>query len=462
MELTLAQIARWTDGQILQGSPEKRFSHYNFDSRLTQRGELFFALKGERDGHDFVLDAWKRGAAGAVVSQSIAGLPSDFALVKVEDTLIALQALAHQVLLSSKAKIIAITGSVGKTTTKELTAAMLGTRYRVLKSEKNYNNEIGLPLTLLRLSPQDELVVVEMAMRGPGQIKRLTEIAPPEVAVLTGIHPVHLEFFPSMEELAKAKQEILLGAKKEGTAVLNGDDEWVMKVSTVWPGKRLLFGFSDHCQIKAKKTSQLDYHGFLVEVEVNGCLFHLQFPFLYESCLYNLLAAWAVAYLFSIPAENIIEIAETFRPQPGRGELVRLEPNINLIDDTYNSNPHALKEALRSLCKLQARRRIAVLGDMLELGPQALFFHREVGKVLAALDWHFLFTVGELSLEIAAGAKEAGLSEAHIFSFPDSGQAAEALDRFLEPGDLVLVKGSRAMNMERIVDYLKTKRGRSC
>lgn len=462
MELTLAQVARWTGGDILQGSPETKFCHYNFDSRSTQRGELFFALKGERDGHDFVFDAWKKGAAGAVVSQSIAGLPSDFALVKVDDTLIALQALAHQVLLSSKAKIIAITGSVGKTTTKELTAAMLGTRFRVLKSEKNYNNEIGLPLTLLRLSPQDELVVVEMAMRGPGQIKRLTEIAPPEVAVLTGIHPVHLEFFPSMEELAKAKQEILLGAKKEGTAVLNGDDKWVMKVSSPWPGKKLLFGFGDHCQIKAKKPSRFDYHGLWVEIEVNGFPFHLRFPFLYESCLYNLLAAWSVAYLFSISAEKIIEIAMSFRPQPGRGELLRLEPNINLIDDTYNSNPHALKEALRSLAKLQAQRRIAVLGDMLELGPQAPFFHREIGKLLAILNWHLLFTVGELSLEIAAGAKESGLSEANIFSFQDSSQAAEALDRILEPGDLILVKGSRAMKMEKIVDYLKATRGKQC
>ncbi|MCX7974250.1 MAG: UDP-N-acetylmuramoyl-tripeptide--D-alanyl-D-alanine ligase [Candidatus Aminicenantes bacterium] len=459
MELNLAQIARWTEGEILQGSPQLKFNFYNFDSRLTQRSELFFALKGQRDGHDFVLDAYKKGAGGAVVSRPIFGLPSDFALVKVKDTLLALQALAHQVLLSSKAKIVAITGSVGKTTTKELTAAMLASRYRVLKSEKNYNNEIGLPLTLLRLSPQDEIVVVEMAMRGPGQIKKLTEIAPPDVAVLTGIHPVHLEFFPSMEELAKAKQEILLGTKREGVAILNGDDEWVMKMAAIWSGKRFLFGFADYCQLKAKRIPHLDFNGLKVEVEFKGHNFNLRFPFFYESSLYNLLAAWSVAQLFSIPADEIIRVAESAHPEPGRGQLFHLDPDIKLIDDTYNSNPYALKEALRSLGKLPAKRRLAVLGDMLELGPQASFFHREVGKKLVEYNWHLLFTVGELSLEIAAGAKEAGLSQTSISSFKDSLLAAEALDKILEPGDLVLVKGSRAMKMEKVVDYLKAKRG---
>lgn len=459
MELSLGQLSLWTRGEILRGSPEAKFSQYNFDSRMTKPGELFFALRGERDGHDFVLDAWKKGAAGAVISQMVNGLPENFALLKVEDTLTALQTIAHKVLLSSRAKVVAITGSVGKTTTKELTAAMLATNYRVLKSEKNYNNEIGLPLTLLNLSPQDEIVVLEMAMRGPGQIRKLAEIAPPDVAVLTGIHPVHLEFFPSMEALAEAKKEILLGTKVDGIAVLNGDDSWVMKMAEAWLGKKVLFGFSDHCQIKSRPPKPLGFEGLQVHIDLNRLSLVIKFPFFYEGTVYNLLAACAVAHLFSIPVDSIAKVAQSTKPETGRSELVNLEPEIKLIDDTYNSNPHALQEALRSLAKLPASRRLAVLGDMLELGPQAPHFHREIGKKLVEYGWNFLFTIGELSQEIAQGAKEAGFNERNISCFQDSLEAAQAIDSILQPGDLVLVKGSRAMKLEKIVDFLKARRG---
>lgn len=459
MELTLGQLSLWTGGEILRGSLETKFNHYNFDSRQTQGGELFFALRGQRDGHDFVLDAWKKGAAGAVISRQVDGLPENLALLKVEDTLTALQTIAHKVLLSTRAKVVAITGSVGKTTTKELTAAMLATNYRILKSEKNYNNEIGLPMTLLRLSPQDEIVVLEMAMRGPGQIKKLTEIAPPDVAILTGIHPVHLEFFPSMEALAEAKREILLGTKHNGIAVLNGDDPWVMKMAEVWKGKKLLFGFSDYCQIKSRQPRHLGFEGLQVHIELARQSLAIKFPFLYEGSIYNLLASCAVAYLFSIPIDLIAKVAQSIKPEPGRGELIILEPEIKLIDDTYNSNPYALQEALRSLAKLSAFRRLAVLGDMLELGPQASFFHREIGKKLVKYGWNLLFTIGDLSQEIARGAKEAGLNNSHIYCFQDSLEAAEAVESILKPGDLVLVKGSRAMKLEKIVDFLKARRG---
>lgn len=459
MELSLGQLSLWTRGEILRGSPETKFNHYNFDSRMTKPGELFFALKGERDGHDFVLDAWKKGAAGAVISRPVAGLPEDMALIKVEDTLTALQTIAHNVLLSSRARVVAITGSVGKTTTKELTAAILATNYQVLKSEKNYNNEIGLPLTLLRLTPQDEIVVLEMAMRGPGQIRKLAEIAPPDVAVLTGIHPVHLEFFPSMEALAEAKKEILLGTKAEGIAILNGDDFLVMKMAEAWPGKRLLFGFSDHCQIKSRPPKPLGFEGLEVHIDLNRCSLVIKFPFLYEAAIYNLLAACAVSHIFSIPVDSIAKVAQSIKPEPGRGKLINLEPEIKLIDDTYNSNPHALKEALRSLAKLPASRHLAVLGDMLELGPQAPFFHREIGKKLVEYGWNFLFTIGDLSQEIARGAREIGLNDRNIYCFQDSLEAADVINSILLPGDLVLVKGSRAMNLEKIVDFLKAQRG---
>ncbi len=459
MELSLGQLSLWTGGEILRGSPETKFNHFNFDSRMTKAGELFFALQGKRDGHNFVLDAWKKGAAGAVVSYPVDGLPENFALLRVEDTLKALQTIASYVLLSTKAKVIAITGSVGKTTTKELIAGMLATNYRVLKSEKNYNNEIGLPMTLLRLTPQDEIVVLEMAMRGPGQIRRLTEIAPPDIAVLTGIHPVHLEFFPSMEALAEAKKEILMGTKADGIAVLNGDDPWVMKIAVDWPGQKIHFGFSEHCRIRSRPPQRLGFEGLQVHIELDRQSLVIKFPFLYEGSVYNLLAACAVALLFSIPIDSIAKVAQSIKPEIGRGELINLKPEIKLVDDTYNSNPHALEEALRSLAKLPASRRLAILGDMLELGPQAPSFHREVGKKFVEYGWDFLFTVGEISQEIAKGAKEAGLNENRISSFKNCLEAAEAVESVLQPGDLVLVKGSRAMKLETIVDFLKARRG---
>jgi len=459
MELTLAVIAQWTGGEILQGSPQSRFHHYNFDSRQTVPGELFFALQGARDGHHFVPDACHKGAGGAVVSQSIDGLPPSFGLVRVRDPLQALHAIARQVLRETATKVVGITGSVGKTTTKEITATMLATRYRVVKSEKNYNNEIGLPLTILQITAEDEVAVLEMAMRGPGDIKRLTEIAPPDVSVLTGIHPVHLEFFPSLEAIAAAKQEILKGTKESGTAVLNGDDPLVMKVASIWQGKRRLFGFSPECETRAVAVEPLGYEGFRVNLQINQTRFEVKFPFLYEAFIYNLLAACSVAHLFSVSGEEMAAAAAGLKPESGRGELTLLNPGVHLVNDTYNSNPRALEEALRSLRKLPARRHLAVLGDMLELGPEAPRFHELSGKKLVDFGWDFLVTVGELSIEIARGAVKSGLNPKNCLSFSSPQEAAAALDEILAPGDLVLVKGSRGMKLEIIVDYLKAKRG---
>ncbi len=459
MELTLKMIASWTGGEILQGSPDAIFKAYNFDSRNTEPGELFFALKGERDGHDFVADAWRKGAGGAVISRRVENLPPSFALLRVADPLEALQQLGRKALMTTGVKVVGITGSVGKTTTKDFTASILSRSFRVVKSEKNFNNEIGLPLTLLRLSPQDEVVVVEMAMRGPGQIRQLIEIAAPDVAVVTGVYPVHLEFFPSLEAIAAAKQEIILGTKPEGAVVLNGDDPLVMKIGDIWKGKRILFGFSPHCQVKPVSVTRKGYEGFLLDLQVGDERMTVRFPFLYEAFIYNLLAALSVARLFSVSPEEMIKAAELLRPSPGRGEITWLAPDICLIDDTYNSNPRALEEALRSLKELPARRRLALLGDMLELGERAVEFHRSIGQKLVEYGWDWLLTFGELSGEIGHGARQAGFPAERILSFTNHQDVVAALEAIISPGDLVLVKGSRAMKLEAVVAALKKKRG---
>lgn len=459
MELTLEMVASWTAGKILQGNPDTVFKTYNFDSRKTVRDELFFALKGERDGHVFVEDAWRKGAGGAVVSQRIENLPPSFALLQVADPLEALQQLAHKVLKTVGAKVVGITGSVGKTTTKDFTAAILSRSFRVVKSEKNFNNEIGLPLTLLQLSPGDDVVVAEMAMRGPGEIRKLTAIAAPDVAVVTGVHPVHLEFFPSIEAIAAAKQEIILGTKPDGAVVLNGDDPFVMEVGNVWKGKRILFGFSPHCQVKPVSVTHQGYEGFLLALQIEDEEISVHFPFFYEAFIYDLLAALSVARLFSVSPTDMAKATEDLKPSPGRGEMTRLNPGICLVDDTYNSNPRALEEALRSLRQLPARRRLAVLGDMLELGQESAKFHRAIGQKLAEYGWDWLLTVGELSLEIGHGARQAGFPAERILSFTNQQDLVAALEAIISPGDLILIKGSRAMKLEGIVEELKKKRG---
>ncbi len=394
-----------------------------------------------------------------MVSRPVAGLPPSFALLRVKDPLQALQQIGHQVLLETKVKVVGITGSVGKTTTKDMTAAFLSSAYRVIKSEKNYNNEIGLPLTLLRLSPGDEILVAEMAMRAAGDIKKLTEIAPPDVAVITRIAPVHLEFFSSLEGIALAKKEILDGAKDNAIAVLNGDDPWIMKIASTWKRERLLFGLSPNCDVRASSIRKKGFQGHLVELRVKRQQVEIEFPYLYEGFIYNLLAACAVAHILSIPLEKIATTAASLIPPSGRARLICLSDNIYLVDDTYNSNPQALEEALRSLSSLPAARHLAVLGDMLELGPEAPRFHQLAGKNLVELGWDYLITIGPLAREIARGASEAGLPAENIFSFSNIQEANHFLDSFITRGDLILIKGSRAMGLEKIVEHLKQTRG---
>lgn len=454
-ELRLDKIALRMGGRIVQGDPSSFFGSFNIDSRLSRPGELFFAIVAKRNGHDFVPDALAKGARGAVISQDIASVGPALALVRVSDTVRALQALAGSVLAEHAPKVIGITGSIGKTTTKEFTASLLSPCFQVLKSEGNFNNHLGLALSLLKLQPGQQAVVLEMGTSGPGEIRTLTRIAPPDVAVITNINPVHLEFFHSLEAIASAKKEILDGAKEDATAVLNGDDPLVQKIGRDWRGRRLTFGFSPACDVRASAVRKLGTEGMTFELRLEGKAKRVRFPFFYEEYLSNLLAAVGASHALSLPFEVMIDEIPRLTPFSGRGGLIRLSRSLQVIDDSYNSNPKALEAALKGLASLPARRRVAVLGDMLELGPTEADFHRQAGRQVAENGWKFLLAVGPLARHIAEGAMAGGLPEGRVLTFSNSDEAAARISALVKDGDLILVKGSRGIKTERVVERLK-------
>jgi UDP-N-acetylmuramoyl-tripeptide--D-alanyl-D-alanine ligase len=454
-ELSLREIALRTGGEIRQGDPSLLFGSFNIDSRLSQPGELFFAIVAKRNGHDFVPDAFAKGARGAVVSQDIASASPSLAVVLVPDTVAALRALARSVLAEHAPKVVGITGSIGKTTTKEFTAALLSPRYKVLKSEGNFNNHLGLALSLLKLQPGQQAAVLEMGTSGPGEIRALTRIAPPDIAVITNINPVHLAFFHSLEATASAKKEILDGAKESATAVLNGDDPLVQKISREWRGRRLNFGFSPACDIRASGLRKLGADGMTFKLSLEGRAKRVRFAFFYEEYLSNLLAAVGAGYALSVPFEAMADEIPRLSPSSGRGGLIQLGRGLRLIDDSYNSNPRALEAALIGLASLPAKRRVAVLGDMLELGPTEADFHRQAGRQVVVNGWNLLLAVGPLARYIAEGAAAAGMPTARIMTFANSDEAAACVSTLIEDGDLILAKGSRGIRIERVVEKLK-------
>jgi UDP-N-acetylmuramoyl-tripeptide--D-alanyl-D-alanine ligase len=455
--LRLDEVARRTGGRVLQGSPALAFRVYGIDSRLTVPGELFFAIVGRRNGHDFVAAAAFQGAAGAVVSRQVALPDPSFGLVKVDDTLAALRSLARSVLADHPVKVVGITGSIGKTTTKEFTAELLSARLNILRSEGNFNNQLGLALSLLRLERCHEAAVLEMGMSASGEIRALTAVAPPDVAVITNIHPVHLKFFKSMEEIATAKKEILDGAKEGATAVLNGDSPLVTKIAVGWKGPKVTFGLGPACDVRAEKVRRKGYEGMEFLLVSGKEKARVDFPFINEAFVPNLLAAAAVCRALGLSVEEIRPGIAGLRPFSMRGILAELSGGVRLYDDSYNSNPRALEAALKSLGALPAGRKVAVLADMLELGEDEREFHRQAGAAVVRWGWDILVAVGPLAAHIAEEAATSGMPRGDILTFPDSRAAAAEINGLVRDGDLVLVKGSRGMRTDIIVDKLRVR-----
>lgn len=459
--LTLDEIARVTRGTLEFGAtqPAQGAQHvvqgYGIDSRSVVPGDLFIAIVGPRhDAHGFVEEAMRRGSTAAVVSKGTrATYPSAPALVRVEDTTRALQDLGAHVRRRRPLRVIGITGSAGKTTAKEMTAAVLSQAGPTFKSEGNLNNTYGLPLMLLRLPDDRTTAVLEMGMSYHGEIARLVEIADPDVGVILNVLRVHLEHFGSLEEIARAKGELFAGMRRDTTAVYNTDDPPTARLGRVFPGRRIAYGIDTAAaDVTAADivTEDLETTRFVLAHGAARLPVRLALPGRHN--IYNALAAAAVGFAFGLDGEAVRRGLETVRAAAMRGVVHRLRDGIVVLDDSYNSNPVAMERAIETLRGAAAHgRRILISGDMLELGPYGTTAHTRLGGQAAAAGIDLFVAVGPLSRRAFDAARAAGCESWH---FDDSEQAASWVAAEIRPGDLILVKGSRGARMERVVQAI--------
>ncbi|RPF46784.1 UDP-N-acetylmuramoyl-tripeptide--D-alanyl-D-alanine ligase [Thermodesulfitimonas autotrophica] len=453
--VTVAELAAALNASLLQGEPNRRVAAVTTDSRQVPPGAVFFALKGERyDGHDFVPDAVAKGAAGVVVSRPVAALPGETVVLLVPNVLAALGAFARYVRRQAGVLVIGVTGSTGKTSTKDIIAAVLGVRYRVCATQGNLNNEIGVPLTLLSLSPGDEVAVVEMAMRGAGEIAALARIAAPDAAVITNIGETHLERLGSVAAIAAAKGEILDYIPAAGFAVLHAESPYIFEQAKRCRGRVIFFGTSGAATIRLTDYGPVGGGGRFA-VAAGGLVTEYFIPLPgYHSAL-NAVAAIGVARELGLGPEEIQQGLERVRLTGMRLEI-RECGTLLVINDAYNANPASMRAALGVLKEVgKKRRRVAVLGDMLELGSRAAAAHREIGAAAAAVA-DVVVAVGELAQGIAEGALAAGLSPRQVVTCPDAAAAVAVLKELLRGDEAVLVKASRGMRLERVAEALCT------
>lgn len=465
LSISLNELLKVTRGKKWNGAEENQTiaTGVSIDSRSLKRGNLFVAIPGERfDGHQFVSEAAEKGASLIIISQEKANQVKKEKLKKtpvvlVQDTKKALRDIASWHRNKFDLPTVAVTGTNGKTTTKEMIAEVLSCKFRVLKSIKSYNNLVGVPLTLFELDKDTEVLVLELGMSAPGEIEILTKNAKPNLGVITNIGPAHLESMESLEKIAQAKFELLENMPSPHTAVLNADDEFLSKRIKVNKEKTISFGIKNEAAFRADQLTTSD-EGYL-SFRVNGELF-VDLKLLGEHNVYNALAAFAVGSLLGVDELNIKQSLERYTPSELRMELVRFG-DIKVINDSYNANPVSMANALKTLKQMRGEgRKIAVLGDMLELGEKTLDYHFKLGRLVAESGIDLLLTVGKLSMAIGQGAKEHGMNPEKIFTFDNNEEISSYLIQDLKPGDLVLIKGSRRMKLEEVVLSLKSLLGR--
>ena len=425
---------------------------YSIDSRTLNAGDLFIAIAGERfDGHEYVQAALDKGAIGAIVAaeKNVAGDP--LRLLRVEDTVKALQLLGAAARRLWGKPLLAVTGSAGKTTTKEILAHILATRFRVMKSSGNLNNHIGLPLQLLKLEAEHDLAVVEMGMNHAGEIRALGALAHHDLAVVTTVAPVHLEFFESLKEIARAKYEIIETLHSGGVAVLNADDDYVCQFGRDFKGKVVRFGIKRAADVSAHNIKLNGAEGSAFELVVGSVGEPVTFPLVGEHNIYNALAAAAAAMERGLTPSQAAVALSSIAPPDKRGQVLNIG-GATIINDCYNSNPRALEAMIDTLASMKAGRRILVVGEMLELGPTAEALHRECGKHAAEKKIDMVIGVRGMARAVAEAACGSG-TQAQFVETPE--QAGEWLARNLRPGDAVLLKASRGVKLERALERLQ-------
>ncbi len=465
MILTVEEVLRATGGTLLQGRGDSSFQGISTDSRTVAEGELFIALKGPRfDGHHYALEALRKKAGGVLVEKERVG---DIrwngyrarAVIAVDDTLVALGNMARDWRRKHNIPLVALTGSNGKTTTKEMIAACLETAFSVLKTKGNLNNLVGVPLTLLTLTEKERVVVLEMGMNVPGEIRRLTEIADPDVGLITNIQTVHLEGMGSLERLKEEKGELFRRMRRDGTLLVNQDDPRVVDLAKDYPGQRITFGIEHPADIVAKEIRLHGAGGTSFTLILEGEAMELHLRLLGRHFVPNALSAIAVACLFGVEVSRTREALENFQPFPMRMEVLPLNGGETLINDAYNANPYSTEAALETLTESKGMgRAIAVLGDMLELGKFKKEAHERIGKRVSELSIDFLLAVGEEASVVVESAVRHGLPAEKARVVKSHSEAISLLRQTMQNGDWILVKGSRRMAMEEIVADLVGRR----
>jgi UDP-N-acetylmuramoyl-tripeptide--D-alanyl-D-alanine ligase len=462
IRLTLGWIADASGGRLRSGDRDREVAEVVTDSRALQANDLFVALRGPRfDGHAFASEALARGAAGVIVDRVDDALAATPGVIETADALTALQALAHAVRTAVATTVVAITGSAGKTTTKETMAAFLAARFRVVKNKGNLNNHIGLPLSLMQLRTAPDVAVMELGMNHAGEISTLVAIADPDVRVWTNVGDAHLGFFASADAIADAKAEILEGADTDDVLVCNADDPRVMARAARFAGRTLTFGTAPGATVRAYGIDDRGLRGMRANVLTPAGEARIETPLLGRGNLSNVLAATAVAVDRGVPLADIVSIAARLAPADRRGSVRPLGSGVMLVDDSYNSSPAALRRALEVLAhETAAARRVAVLGEMLELGGHAIVLHQECGRAAAAARVDELFAVGGAPADaLARAAVDAGMPASSVHYIATSDEAAPIVSRAIRAGDVVLVKGSRGTRTDLVADRIAAEHG---
>jgi UDP-N-acetylmuramoyl-tripeptide--D-alanyl-D-alanine ligase len=458
MKLSLTKIADFiaASGEFPAGDVAEGFS---IDSRTVRNGQLFFAVRGERlDGHDFVEQALEGGAVAAVVRKDqLSRYVASKRLLAVDDTLAALQTLAASLRSLWGKPLIAVTGSAGKTTTKEAIAHVLSARFRVLKSEGNFNNHFGLPLMLLKLNPEYDLAVVEMGMSHAGEIRTLAKIAQPNIGVVTNVAPVHLEFFDSLAGIARAKYELIESLPASGTAVLNADDEYVSQFGRDFKGKVVMYGTRATAGVRAENKHSNGANGTEFDLVIAGLRERAKLPLVGEHNVLNGLAAVAVGVELGLKPSEAVHALATLSAADKRGQVLQVG-NITVINDCYNSNPKALNAMVDALAAMKAKRRILIAGEMLELGSASEELHRQAGQYAVQKNLDVLLGVRGLARFMVESAKQAGMRGEFLASAEDAGAW---LGREAKDGDVILLKGSRGVKLEKALEIWIAQRNAS-
>ena len=470
--LAIKDVLNAVGGRLTTGSENAHINGASTDSRTINHGELFFALKGPRfDGHQFIDDVFKKGAVAAIVSLEFnpvfnTGQNPKFRIIKVADTLTALGDLARYWREIHPVPLIAVSGSCGKTTTKEMIAAILKASRSIIKTEGNLNNLIGLPLTIFRLNNVHKAAVLELGISEKGEMKKLAHICKPDIAVLTNIAEAHTATLGSIEGVASAKGELFQDMDIHGTAVINIDDPWLAKMENTIHAKKVTFSLKSKADVMLKESSAFDLqpsaseHGISATFIAMGEEIPVKLKYAGMHNLSNAASAIAATFPLGATKQEIIDGLYSTEPAHGRMEVITTKNGITIIDDTYNANPLSMEASLKTLANMKGRK-IAVLADMLELGDRAQIAHKKVGNLVQNMGIDFLFVTGNFSKDSIKGATDAGMTTNKIYAAKDKDGLIEILNSIIRNGDNILVKGSRGMKMEEVVASLKKQEARS-